>query len=72
MTELIDRITIHCTFAVMIGLNKNSLKRWFLLKFSFVCFPTFMVQNLPVRRRKTEKNKEVALTSFNVFDYGRA
>jgi hypothetical protein len=28
--------------------------------FSFVCFATFVVQNLPTRGRKTEKNKEVA------------
>jgi hypothetical protein len=35
-----------------------------LWKISFVCFATFMVQNLPARGRKTEKNKEVALYSF--------
>jgi hypothetical protein len=26
-----------------------------------VCFATFVVQNLPARGRKTEKNKEMAL-----------
>jgi hypothetical protein len=25
----------------------------------FVCFATFVVQNLPTRGRKTEKNKEI-------------
>jgi hypothetical protein len=36
------------------------MKKYILWKFSFVCFATFMVQNLPARGRKTEKNKEVA------------
>jgi hypothetical protein len=33
------------------------MKRCILWKFFFVCFATFMVQNLPTRGRKTEKNK---------------
>jgi hypothetical protein len=41
-------------------LNKNSINRRVLQTFSFVCFATFVVQNLPARGRKTEKNKEMA------------
>jgi hypothetical protein len=37
------------------------MKRCIFRRFSFVCFATFKVQNLPARGRKTEKNKEVAL-----------
>jgi hypothetical protein len=37
------------------------MKKCILWKFSFVCFATFMVQNLPARGRKTEKNKEMAV-----------
>jgi hypothetical protein len=33
----------------------------YFVEFFFVCFATFMVQNLLARGRKTEKNKEVAL-----------
>jgi hypothetical protein len=33
----------------------------FFIEFFFVCFATFVVQNLPARGRKTEKNKEMAL-----------
>jgi hypothetical protein len=36
------------------------MKSFILWKISFVCFATFVVQNLPARGRKTEKNKEVA------------
>jgi hypothetical protein len=35
-------------------------KKTFLIKFSFACITTFVVQNLPARGRKTEKNKELA------------
>jgi hypothetical protein len=60
--KIIARITQHYrTFAFTTQLiNENSLKRCILWKFSFVCFATFVVQNLPARGRKTEKNKEVA------------
>jgi hypothetical protein len=37
--------------------NENSMKRCILLILSFVCFATFVVQNLHERGRKTEKNK---------------
>jgi hypothetical protein len=33
----------------------------FLQNFSFLCFASFVVQNLPALGRKTEKNKEIAL-----------
>jgi hypothetical protein len=33
------------------------MKRHILQGFSYVCFVTFVVQNLPARGRKTEKNK---------------
>jgi hypothetical protein len=41
-------------------LNENSVRKCILWRFSFVCFATFVVENLPARGRKTEKNKEVA------------
>jgi hypothetical protein len=45
-------------------LNENSMKRCILRRFSFVCFAPFVVQNLPARERKTEKNK-VTLDNSN-------
>jgi hypothetical protein len=45
--------------------NYNTIKRKFHKKTlfieNFLCFATFVVQNLPARGRKTEKNKEMAL-----------
>jgi hypothetical protein len=41
-------------------LYRYSMKRHFLQIFYFACFATFIVQNLPARERKTEKNKEMA------------
>jgi hypothetical protein len=32
----------------------------------FLCFSTFVVQNLPVCGRKTEKNKEMALRHYSI------
>jgi hypothetical protein len=40
------------------------MKRCILLIFSFVCFATFVFQNLPARGRKTEKIKEMALAEI--------
>jgi hypothetical protein len=40
-------------------LNKNSIRRHYKWKFSFV-LQLFTVQNLPACGRKTEKNKEIA------------
>jgi hypothetical protein len=54
------------TFAITTQLNENFIfkKKAFLNWFSFVCFLTFVVQNLPARGRKTEKNKEMALLTI--------
>jgi hypothetical protein len=49
--------------------QKMGLKKKLRIKnFSFVCFTTFGVENLPVRGRKTKKNKEIVLyrISFKV------
>ena len=70
-TEILDKGNKYIIIARMIEnikrplhsqpqLNKNSMKRCILWRFSFVCFAPFVVQNLPARGRKTEKNKEVA------------
>jgi hypothetical protein len=51
-------------------LNENSMKRCILWRFSFVCFATFVVENLPARGRKTEKKKELALfRSIFIFSF---
>jgi hypothetical protein len=50
---------LYKTFAFTIQYqNEKSMERCILLVFSFVCFATFMVQNLPAR--KIKKNKEMA------------
>jgi hypothetical protein len=36
----------------------------FLWKFSFVCFATFVVPNLPAHGRKTEKQRNSLITSW--------
>jgi hypothetical protein len=41
-------------------LNENSIIKMFLLRFSFVCFATVVVQSLPPHGCKKEKNKEKA------------
>jgi hypothetical protein len=48
------------TFAFTTQLYENSMKRCFQQIFYFLCFATFMFQNLPARGRKTEKNKGIA------------
>jgi hypothetical protein len=51
-------------------LKENSIKRRFLIEISFVCFATFVIQNLPAHGRKTEKNKEMALlTKLSFFNF---
>jgi hypothetical protein len=56
---MIENITrpLHSQHSWM-KMNENSMKRCILWRFSFVCFATFKVQNLPARGHKTEKNKE--------------
>jgi hypothetical protein len=39
-------------------IKRKSHKKTFLKQFSFVCFATFMSQNLPARGRKTEKQRD--------------
>jgi hypothetical protein len=51
-------------FAFSSLLNEKSIKKNVLYRFSFVCFAAFMVQTLPARGHKTEKQRN-SLTVVN-------
>jgi hypothetical protein len=54
MTRFIESIT---TFPTIITIKRKFHKKTFLYNFSFVCFKTFVVPNIPARGRKTEKKQ---------------